>query len=121
MKAIVLSVMLSAPAHAYVSSEGHEYAAKCTSQGMTLESNHPIVRIIENGANTKRVGGIERIRMEPDCSAYTEVFGYGKWMWANGGFWISFPAYEIRFPRQEVFCVEGETDPFNEALQCGAR
>lgn len=106
------------PAIAYISSEGHEYQPTCTTESVMLKSVSPVTRIIENGANTKYVKGTEELVLTADCLAHTEVFGYGRWEWANGGFWITFPTYEIRFPRQELYCVSGEPDPLAES-KCG--
>lgn len=107
IRTLALAVLAAPlPAAAYVSSEGHEYLASCPEDAVVLQSAYPITRILENGANTKHVKGTETITLSADCSAHTDVFGYGTWAWANGGFWISFPAYAIQFPRQELYCAE---------------
>lgn len=114
---IAVLLISATPALSYVSNEGHEYDAACTEAGMSLSSKYPVTRIIENGAQTRHVRDIEKIQLGRDCLAQTSTFGFGKWSWANGGFRIDFPTYTIRFPRQEIYCVEGEPDPFVE-LQC---
>lgn len=118
MRLVIALCLLASPATAYVSSEGHEYAAHCTEDGLVLETSGSVTRILENGANTQHVSGRETIYLGRACDAYTKAWGYGTWSWANGGFVVTFPRHEYGFPRQEIYCPDDQPQPFNDLLQC---
>ncbi len=97
-------IALTTGAAAYVSNEGHRYNHECNVNGMVLRSTYPVSRFVEGGANSRVEEGEEVIYLGISCDAQHEVFGKGRWSWANGGFQIQFADVQIRFPRQEVIC-----------------
>ncbi len=101
--ALALAPGLSFPAHAYVS-DGHEYKLSCNSDGYVLNSLHPVTRVIGSGAASRQVTGKETVYLGSSCDAFHELFGKGKWCWANGGFRATFPDHIFGFPRQELIC-----------------
>lgn len=103
-------------AYDYVSSDGHRYKIECNRSGYVLQSTHPVSRFEEGGA-ISRVHDIprEKIYLGKDCDAFHQVFGGGKWCWANGGFVADFPKISFGFPRQELSCPNNA--PYS--LECG--
>lgn len=87
-----------------VSSDGHEYTLSCNGDGYVMGSLYPVVRFVGSGAATQTVTGTETLYLGRSCDAYSKSLGTGSWCWANGGFLVSFPAIQIGFPRQELYC-----------------
>ena len=104
----LITCALSAPAAAqddsfYVSSTGDDYTIAANENGYVLTSRYPKARFVEAGANSYVVRGIETFYFGRNCDAVHEVFGSGKWGWANAGFGADFEGgFQFRFPRQEL-------------------
>lgn len=102
--AAVFLIALSNPASAYMSGEGHEYEMTCNADGYSLQAVYPVGRFVGQGAGSRTVSEREVLSLGRSCDAHVKAFGYGQWCWANGGFRAEFPAGEISFPRQELYC-----------------
>ncbi|MFQ5622509.1 MAG: hypothetical protein ACE5FS_03840 [Paracoccaceae bacterium] len=88
----------------YVSEDGHRYQLVCNDDGVVLTSDQPVSRFVGQGAGTRVVTGIEKLYLGRSCDAWHELFGTGRWGWANYGFWAEFEARRFEFPRQEIIC-----------------
>ncbi|MDU8929339.1 hypothetical protein RXV86_18250 [Alisedimentitalea sp. MJ-SS2] len=87
----------------YVSSGGDDYTISVNASGFVLTSRYPKARFVEQGTNSYVVRGIETFYFGTSCDASHEVFGTGKWSWANGGFRAEFEdGFILGFPRQEL-------------------
>ncbi|TFF19867.1 hypothetical protein E3C22_19580 [Jiella endophytica] len=109
MKSIALAIsLLAIPCGARAASvvaDGHEYDVTCTADGYRLASKYPVSRMVGTGAGSHLVEGREILYLGRSCDAYTKVFGYGSWCWANGGFFAKFDRHHFGFPRQELACL----------------
>ena len=102
---IALSVT-SGPSHArnpYVA-EGHQYDIACKRDGYELKSINPVARLIGAGAGRQMITGTETLYLGRSCDASHKLFGTGKWCWANGGFFATFPTHTFEFVGQELWC-----------------
>ena len=87
----------------YVSGAGDDYAITANANGYVLTSRYPKARFVEQGAASYVVRGVETFYFGKNCDAAHEVFGNGKWGWANGGFGAEFDGgFRLMFPRQEL-------------------
>ena len=86
----------------YVSGAGDDYRISANANGYVLTSRYPKARFVEAGANSRVVRGIETFYFGKACDAAHEVFGNGRWGWANGGFGAEFGGFTLMFPRQEL-------------------
>jgi len=103
----LLYLLAATPAMALVSGAGHIYEGWCNAHGYVIQSKYPVGRFLGVGADGPTIG-IETIYLGKGCDAFSEAFGSGEWGWANGGFTVDFPSMTFGFPRQEVFCADGE-------------
>jgi hypothetical protein len=94
---------LASDADYYVSGGGDDYAIAVNDNGYVLQSRYPKARLVDKGAASYVVRGIETFYFGRNCDASHAVFGAGKWGWANGGFGADFDSgYKLRFARQEL-------------------
>ncbi|HRK24616.1 MAG TPA: hypothetical protein PLQ11_06655 [Beijerinckiaceae bacterium] len=105
---LLMFVVCAFQAEAYVA-DGHEYTLACNKDGFVLTSRASVTRYIEAGVSSRFVKKKEKIFLGKNCDAIHEIFGGGKWCWANGGFGAEFSGTKIWFPRQELICPR-ETD-----------
>ena len=105
--AIVCLIFDASESFAYVSN-GHEYEGNCNTDGYVLKSKYPVTRTIGKGYKTEYVSGIEKLYLGRTCDAYHEIYGSGRWCWANGGFIAEFADARFPFARQELFCPSDE-------------
>ena len=108
----------TASAQDRVSAEGHFYELSCNASGYVLKSDHPVGRFFGSGASTTLTEDRETIYLGRSCDAARTGWSGGKWCWANGGFVIEFDEYRIGFPRQELFCPQGQKGPDLMDLSC---
>jgi hypothetical protein len=108
MRVLIAAIMaLPLPAFAagpYISDEGHAYRQTCTRDGIVLHSEVPVIRLTGAGADRSSVTGRETLYLGKSCDALSATYGAGRWSWANGGFWATFPGKTFAFPGQELFC-----------------
>jgi hypothetical protein len=87
----------------YVSGAGDDYQVTANASGYVLTSRYPKARFVDRGAASYVVRGVETFYFGTSCDAAHEVFGNGKWGWANGGFGAEFDSgFRLMFPRQEL-------------------
>ena len=98
-------------------SGGHRYELTCNASGYVLTSKYPVVRTIGHGAGTREVEKIEMLYLGRSCDASHEIFGTGKWCWANGGFIAEFTDYRFGFGRQELSCPATRS-PTEQECRC---
>lgn len=111
---VTVALLATSPQPAFaVVSDGHEYTVTCTKSGYRLDSLYPVVRMVGEGAGTRAVKGNEILYLGRSCDAYTKVYGYGSWCWANGGFFAKFDRHHYAFPRQELVCTPDPTFQLN--------
>lgn len=104
----LLYLLAATPAAALVSSAGHLYDISCNQHGFVIQSKYPVGRFLGSAGVDGPTIGIETLYLGKGCDAFSDAFGFGEWGWANGGFTVDFPNMSFGFPRQEVFCREGE-------------
>jgi len=123
---ILWSTTCSQTSFGYVSN-GVVYVDQCTSSGYVLKSEYPVARPYGVGAGTKLSEGKETIFLGKSCDAthiLAEKSSDGKWCWANGGFFAEFNDSKtelnlsLAFPRQELWCEDGENVDYEFNCQC---
>ena len=112
---VTISAILGSSASAgewLLSSEGHEFYSQMNKSGFTLKSRGIISRYIDNGPNYRGLFKQKEImHLGKGCDAISNVFGRGRWGWANGGVSVTFRnGKQISFPRQSI----GGTDEENK-------
>ena len=112
MRKLLISLIMvfgcSGAALAYVSG-GHSYELSCNAAGYVLTSENVVSRFVEGGAASRIWKKKEVIYMGRSCDAQHELFGSGKWCWANGGFVVEFDQMSFGFLRQELYCQANDS------------
>jgi len=112
MKIIVSFFLLLTFQYGYVGTFDSEYVgftSKPNKDGLTLISTGTIYEVkgfgagttyIEQGFSRSKLGLV--LYLDKECTAHSELYGEGRWSWANGGFEIVFTAKRFGFARQEL-------------------
>ena len=93
--------------NAYESSDGDEYTIVYNKHGAILTSVN-VKHFISNDVSVKRTSKRLKLYLGKDCDAYSDIYGKGTWVWANGGFRNDFKDKFFGFARQEVEIINME-------------